>query len=73
MVANEDGDFVMQDPLDHGNTLISNESDDDEEHLDEEEVGDLKLENIASIVKQDSSDMQKNVKNYFGFIEVSEC
>lgn len=80
VVANEDGDIVMEDPLGQENTIVADVSGELEED-DEEEEGDTSLENLKlrtqitrnkseSQSSQHDPKLRKDMENCFGFDEV---
>ncbi|KAL2731438.1 transcriptional repressor CTCFL-like isoform X1 [Vespula squamosa] len=80
VVANEDGDLVMQDPLSQENSMVGGTVEDGcEVEEDEGDMHELKIESVASCNTNKSSSqntqsdpkLQKEMETCFGFDEVS--
>ena len=79
VVANEDGDIVMQDPLGQESSMISEVGDELEEgEEDETSMDELKLQGPVTRNKSGSQSSQrdpklrKDMETCFGFDEVSQ-
>lgn len=76
VVANEDGELVMQDPLSQ-ESIVAETGEEVDEVEEDIEMHDLKIESIASPPKpsaqntQSDPKLQKEMENCFGFDEVS--
>lgn len=70
VVANEDGELVMQDPLSQESGIVEEAEDEMMEHDADHIVGTLKLEDVSSS-KNSNSKLQKDMETCFGFDEVS--
>lgn len=67
-VVNEDGDLVMQDPLDQDGTIITGNPDDDELDEMDDDMTDVKLVSVTG--KPNESELRKEMETCFGFDEV---
>ena len=64
-VVNEDGDLVMQDPLDQEAAIITGNPDDDED-VDDDDMTEVKL--VTSVDKP--NEFRKEMETCFGFDDV---
>lgn len=73
VVASEDGDLVMQDPLSQESGIVTEAGDELIEQDAEQIVGTLKLEEVPITKNAHTSDpkLQKDMETCFGFDEVS--
>lgn len=76
VVANEDGELMMQDPLGQENGIVTGTTDEVDEVEEEIEMQELKVENITSSKSSaqstpSDSKLQKEMETCFGFDEVS--
>lgn len=78
VVASEDGELVMQDPLTQDNSIVTGTGDeiDEEEEEEEMEMQDLKIEpttpsKSSTQNSQNDPKLQKEMETCFGFDEVS--
>lgn len=78
VVASEDGELVMQDPLSQENSIVTGSTEEiDEVEEDEVEIQEMKVETITnkSSTQNAQSDpkLQKEMETCFGFDEVSSA
>lgn len=77
VVASEDGDLVMQDPLSQESGIVTGTGEDGDEVEEEEpEIEDIKMESGTSTKSssqntQSDPKLQKEMETCFGFDEVS--
>lgn len=78
VVANEDGDIVMEDPLSQDNSIVADVSGELEAEEEDPSLGDLKLQSQITRNKSESQSSQhdpklrKDMENCFGFDEEEE-
>lgn len=74
VVASEDGELVMQDPLTQENSLVETGDEIDEVEEEDIEMQELKIEPVTSKSStqnsQNDSKLQKEMETCFGFDEV---
>lgn len=78
VVASEDGELVMQDPLGQDSSIVTATGEEvDEVEEDEVEIQDMKIETVTSKSSTQSTPsdpkLQKEMENCFGFDEVSSA
>lgn len=80
VVANEDGELVMQDPLSQESGIVAETGEEVDEADEDIEMQDLKIESITSSPPKSSTQntqsdpkLQKEMETCFGFDEVSSC
>lgn len=76
VVASEDGELVMQDPLTQDNSIVTGTEEIDEVEEDDIEMQDLKIEpstpsKSSTQSSQNDPKLQKEMETCFGFDEVS--
>lgn len=76
VVASEDGELVMQDPLTQENSIVTGTEEIDEVEEDDIEMQDLKIEpstpsKSSTQSSQNDPKLQKEMETCFGFDEVS--
>lgn len=76
VVASEDGELVMQDPLTQENSIVTETEEIDEVEEDDIEMQDLKIEpstpsKSSTQSSQNDPKLQKEMETCFGFDEVS--
>lgn len=73
VVANEDGDLIMRDPLSQESGIVTEAGDEMMEQEEAEQiVGTLKLEGVAARkTKTNDPKLQKDMDTCFGFDDVS--
>lgn len=78
VVANEDGDLMMQDPLGQENAIITSVTDANEVIEEEEEEEEMEMVELKEAIadskpinhKQNDPKLSKEMENCFGFDEV---
>lgn len=75
VVASEDGELVMQDPLTQDNSIVAGTAEEIDEEEEDIEMQDLKIEPVTSSKSstqnsQNDSKLQKEMETCFGFDEV---
>lgn len=77
VVASEDGELVMQDPLSQENSIVTGTGEEEVEEVEEDEVEiqEMKIEAVTSKSStqnaQSDPKLQKEMETCFGFDEVS--
>lgn len=72
VVASEDGDLVMQDPLSQENGIVTGAGDEGDDGEEDVEMDELKIESEVSSKSSQNTDpkLQKEMETCFGFDEV---
>lgn len=78
VVASEDGELVMQDPLSQENSIVTETTEEVDEIEEEDvEIQDMKIETVTSKSSTQSTQsdpkLQKEMETCFGFDEVSNA
>lgn len=70
VVANEDGDLMMQDPLSSEAGMVSVSGDNEGEEMEEIVEESIPLRKMPNSKQQNDSKLRKEMENCFGFDEV---
>lgn len=70
VVANEDGDLMMQDPLSQEATIVSASGEQEHEEIEEITDDSMSPQKNSNSKQQNDSKLRKEMENCFGFDEV---